>query len=188
MRVYIIRHGESENNARNCWTGWMDVSLTAKGEEDAKKAGRVLEGVVFDRVFSSDLIRAKKTAAIALPGASIEPLPLLREINVGSIAGRPIQDLSDEEQRLTRTEGYQAFGGESRGELRERIRRFLQQVEELNCPNVAAFSHAGFLMGMMSEILGMPFSGKKVFCGNCAVAVFERTPNGWRLHSWINHT
>ena len=56
MNVYIIRHGESENNVKKCWTGWKDVDLTEKGYEDARYAGRILSGVSFGRIFSSDLL------------------------------------------------------------------------------------------------------------------------------------
>ena len=68
MRVYVIRHGESETNLSKRWTGWKAVNLTEKGYEDAKKAGKIIGDVTFDKVFSSDLRRAKETAMTALPG------------------------------------------------------------------------------------------------------------------------
>ena len=50
MKLYVIRHGESENNVKTCFTGWMDVNLTEKGIADAHKAGELLRDVTFDRV------------------------------------------------------------------------------------------------------------------------------------------
>ena len=44
MRVYVIRHGESETNKAKKWTGWLDVHLTDKGKDDANKAGNFLKG------------------------------------------------------------------------------------------------------------------------------------------------
>ena len=73
MRVYVIRHGESETNLSKHWTGWMDVSLTEKGYEDARGAGRIIGDVTFDRIFSSDLHRAKETAMTAIPGTFSVP-------------------------------------------------------------------------------------------------------------------
>ena len=70
MRVYVIRHGESETNYKKQWTGWSDVHLTDKGKEDAKKARDFLKHISFDKIFASDLVRAVETAKIALPDCS----------------------------------------------------------------------------------------------------------------------
>ena len=83
MKVFVVRHGESETNRNACWTGWMDVALTQKGREDATLARRLLSGVKFDKIYASDLQRAKCTAEIAIPGCQYETSALLREINVG---------------------------------------------------------------------------------------------------------
>lgn len=101
MRVYIIRHGESETNRLNCWTGWLDVDLTEKGTEDARKAGKLLEGVEFDKLYASDLIRAKQTLETALPGYEYETSPALREVNVGAIAGKPLSIVTEEEKNAS---------------------------------------------------------------------------------------
>ena len=99
MRIWIVRHGESENNKKALWTGWFDAPLTDKGREDAKGAGKLLFGVNFDKVYSSDLSRAKETAEIAISGAKPIVTPLLREINVGSLAGNPLSVVSEEKRK-----------------------------------------------------------------------------------------
>ena len=68
MRVYVVRHGESETNKIHYMTGWLDVSLTEKGREDALFARSVLEGVEFDKIYSSDLVRALQTDKINVGG------------------------------------------------------------------------------------------------------------------------
>ena len=50
MYVYVIRHGESETNKAKKWTGWLDVHLTDKGKDDAKKAGNFLKRISFDKI------------------------------------------------------------------------------------------------------------------------------------------
>jgi 2,3-bisphosphoglycerate-dependent phosphoglycerate mutase len=97
MRIYVVRHGESETNLQKRWTGWMDVQLTDKGREDARKAGEFLKGITFDKIYTSDLTRAIETAKIALPGCRYETTPLLREINVGKLENTPIGDLTGEQ-------------------------------------------------------------------------------------------
>lgn len=67
-RLVLIRHGESTWNARNRFTGWVDVPLSPRGREDARKAARLLgtHGIVIDVCFTSLLIRAIETAVICL--------------------------------------------------------------------------------------------------------------------------
>jgi 2,3-bisphosphoglycerate-dependent phosphoglycerate mutase len=67
-KIVLLRHGESQWNQENRFTGWKDVDLTAKGVEEARAAGRLLakEGYEFDFTFTSVLKRAIKTLNIAL--------------------------------------------------------------------------------------------------------------------------
>ncbi len=57
----LVRHGESEWNAKGLWTGWTDVSLTEKGRQQARAAGENLKDVKFDISYTSVLSRAKET-------------------------------------------------------------------------------------------------------------------------------
>ena len=190
MRVWMVRHGESENNLAKLWTGWMDVPLTPAGEEQAKIAGALMEGVKFDRVFASDLMRAKRTAEVAIPGCQYEATEQLREVNVGTLAGRATDCMTDEERAAVLRDGYGIFGGETREEFRRRVTDFMKRLEALNdCENVAVFSHSGFLSTVLSIVLELPRVADCVYCKNCATAVFEYLPErGWRLYSWINVT
>ncbi|MBM3353493.1 MAG: 2,3-diphosphoglycerate-dependent phosphoglycerate mutase [Betaproteobacteria bacterium] len=67
-RLVLLRHGESDWNRENRFTGWTDVDLSAKGVEEARAAGRLLraEGWVFDLAFTSVLKRAIRTLNLAL--------------------------------------------------------------------------------------------------------------------------
>ncbi|MCB1563649.1 MAG: 2,3-diphosphoglycerate-dependent phosphoglycerate mutase [Alphaproteobacteria bacterium] len=69
--LVLLRHGQSQWNLENKFTGFHDVDLTAEGEAEARKAGRLLKeaGISFDKVFSSTLTRANRTAEIALSEA-----------------------------------------------------------------------------------------------------------------------
>lgn len=185
MKVFIIRHGESESNKAGLWTGWLDAPLTEKGRADAKAAAGLLSGVCFDKVYTSDLSRACETARIALPDHEYVKSALLREINVGSIAGKPLSVLSPEEKRRVAEEGYGCFAGESRGEMRARVVAFMQGLEKEEGENIAIFSHAGFLRYFMDIVVGITLPRGAILCKNCTVAVFEYD-GGWKLHSWIN--
>ena len=185
MRVYVIRHGESETNSKNRWTGWLDVPLTQKGKEDAGKAGWFLKDICFDKVYASDLSRAVETAQIAAPGYSYELSPLLREINVGILANTDLSFLTPEQKQRVKECGYADFGGETEQGFYQRIYQFTKELEASDCETVALFSHAGWLRGMLNTVVGMFLPREHVLCNNCTIAIFEYTAGIWTLHSWI---
>ena len=93
--LVLFRHGESEWNAKGLFTGWVDVLLSAKGEDEAASAGRMLAetGVVPDVVHTSVLTRAIQTANIALQEAGLSWLPVrrswrLNERHYGALQGK----------------------------------------------------------------------------------------------------
>ena len=181
MKLYVIRHGESENNQKNIYTGWAQVNLSEKGYADARSVGeRILSHVSFDQIYTSDLKRAMQTAETALPGCRYETTPLLREYNVGTLQGSPGRNPN------VKNRDYTPFGGENAEMVRARIIEFMRLVEEKDVDSVAAFSHAGLLCTMLSVVLGVEISGANISCANCTVAIFEYQKGKWTLHSWIN--
>lgn len=93
-KLVLIRHGESEWNKTNRFTGWTDVKLTAKGSSEALEAGRILkkEGFVFDVAFTSVLVRAIKTLWIVLEEMDLMWIPVrrhwrLNERHYGALQG-----------------------------------------------------------------------------------------------------
>ena len=79
-KVVLLRHGESEWNKENRFTGWTDVDLSEKGREEAKEAGRILkaEGFTFDVAYTSVLKRAIRTLWTALDGLDLMWIPVYR--------------------------------------------------------------------------------------------------------------
>ena len=164
MRVYIVRHGESETNLTATYTGWMDAALTEKGQED----------------------RAMHTAELAIPGCSFETSPMLREVCLGNLEGKPIASLTDADRAVIAQSGYTAFGGESKEEFHGRISGFLQKLSEMEYETVAVFAHGGWLRGMLDQVIGLKLPRDKIYCNNCTVAIIEYTGSHWVLHSWMN--
>lgn len=68
-QLVIIRHGQSQWNLENRFTGWVDVPLSAKGEQEARSAGDKLKGFVFDVAYTSALQRAQNTLQLAMEAA-----------------------------------------------------------------------------------------------------------------------
>ncbi|WP_330250665.1 phosphoglyceromutase [Nocardia sp. NBC_00565] len=79
--LVLLRHGESEWNALNLFTGWVDVHLTDKGIAEGKRAGELLaeHGILPDIVYTSLLRRAISTANIALDAADRHWIPVVRD-------------------------------------------------------------------------------------------------------------
>ena len=92
--LVLVRHGQSEWNLKNLFTGWKDPGLTALGVEEARTAGRRLKarGLAFDVAFTSALSRAQETLRLMLEEIGRPDLPTLRdqalnERDYGDLAG-----------------------------------------------------------------------------------------------------
>ena len=187
MRLYIIRHGQSETNLKNYWTGWLDVPLTDKGRADALRAGKIIEGISFDKIYTSDLSRAMVTCELAIPGAEYETTPLLREVGLGSLEGTPILKFTTEDKAIVSESGYAKFGGESLEEFCGRVNEFLEMLKGKEYGTVAAFCHGGWVRAVMDTVVGIKLPRDKIFCNNCATLVLDLTAEGvWKIHSYIN--
>ena len=95
MKLILLRHGESEWNAKNLFTGWVDVALSAKGIEEAKRGGLLLKerNLLPDIVHTSLLRRAINTASFALDNCDRHWIPVkrswrLNERHYGALQGK----------------------------------------------------------------------------------------------------
>ena len=79
--LVLVRHGESEWNLKNLFTGWKDVDLTEKGIAEARAAGRKLkaQGLSFDVAFTSVLVRAERSLDLMLEEMGQRKIPILRD-------------------------------------------------------------------------------------------------------------
>ena len=92
--LILVRHGQSEWNKKNLFTGWKDPSLTELGVKEAIKAGELLKskGVNFDIMFTSDLFRAQETGRLILEEMDQTDITVVKDVslnerNYGDLAG-----------------------------------------------------------------------------------------------------
>ena len=135
MNLILIRHGQSKWNALNQFTGWKDPDLTAKGIEEARNAGMIMNNlnINFDLVFTSALKRAQNTAEIILKEIN-QPLSTIKnqalnERNYGDLAGLNKDDArkrwGDEQVHIwRRSYDIPPPGGESLKATGERVLPF----------------------------------------------------------------
>ena len=81
-QLILVRHGQSEWNQQNLFTGWRDPDLTERGVKEARNAGRALkaEGITFTIAFTSELMRAQKTCALLLEEQGQSDLQTIRNV------------------------------------------------------------------------------------------------------------
>jgi len=143
--MILLRHGESQWNLENRFTGWVDVPLSAKGTEEAKAAAEKLKGYTFDRAFTSVLKRANDTLNIVLEITGQTSIPIeynqaLNERHYGDLQGlnkaETAQKYGDAQVKLWRRSfDIQPPNGES---LKDTLARVLPYWESAILPHVKA--------------------------------------------------
>ncbi len=163
MNLILIRHGQSEWNALNQFTGWKDPDLTAEGIEEARNAGKIINNlkINFDLVFTSALIRAQNTAEIILKEINQSLLSIknqaLNERNYGDLAGLNKDDArkrwGDEQVHIwRRSYDIPPPGGESLKDTGERVLPFfMKEILPHICKgkNVLVAAHGNSLRSLI---------------------------------------
>lgn len=131
--LVLVRHGQSEWNKKNLFTGWKDPELTNKGIEEAIKAGKNLKtkNIKFDIMFTSDLLRAQETGRLILEHMDQSDIQVIKnqclnERNYGDLAGLNKDDAREkwgEEQVHVWRRSFDVPppGGESLKDTAERV-------------------------------------------------------------------
>ena len=165
--LVLVRHGQSEWNEKNLFTGWKDPGLTAKGVEEAKSAGIQLrtEGFQFDVMFTSDLLRAQKTGEIILKELGVTNLPVvknqaLNERDYGDLSGlnkdEAREKWGDEQVHIWRRSfDTPPPGGESLKGTAERVLPYFKKEilpQLLEGKNILIAAHGNSLRSLVMEL------------------------------------
>jgi broad specificity phosphatase PhoE len=150
--VYLARHGETAWSMTGQHTGLTDLSLTERGERNAQRLGDRLKSLVFAKVFTSPLQRARRTCELAGFGAVAEVDSDLVEWDYGQYEGRTSADI------LAERPDWQLFrdgcpGGESVDHARKRADRVVKRVRAVP-GDVLLFSSGHFIRVLAARWLG----------------------------------
>jgi len=168
--LVLVRHGQSEWNLKNLFTGWRDVDLTEQGVAEARAAGRKLkaQGLDFDVAFTSVLVRAQRTLDLMLEEMGQQNIPMIKNValnerDYGDLAGLNKDDARKkwgEEQVHIWRRSYDVAppGGESLKDTAARvlpyyIRTILPQV--LRGENVLVAAHGNSLRALVMVLEGL---------------------------------
>ena len=164
-KLVLIRHGESQWNLENRFTGWVDIHLTEKGKFEARNAGKLLSHIKFDEAYTSMLIRAQETLTIALEEAGQMDIPVtkheaLNERKYGDLQGLNKAECAvkfGEEQVLIWRRSYDIPppGGES---LKDTAARTMPYFEKEILPklkagkNIIVSAHGNSLRSIIMDL------------------------------------
>jgi len=162
MDIYLIRHGESTGNGRQCFMGWSDHPLTERGRAQAEAAAGRMAAMGPMPVLCSDLLRARQTAEIVAARWKVEVQPdcRWREICCGDFEDRPWEAFDGEPELQARFE-VDPFhtvmpGGESAAMMSERVLEAFTELLARTEERVAVATHDGPIRATLRHCLGIP--------------------------------
>jgi 2,3-bisphosphoglycerate-dependent phosphoglycerate mutase len=165
--LVLVRHGQSEWNEKNLFTGWKDPKLTPRGVDEAIKAGKELKeaGYSFDKMFTSDLFRAQDTGRIILEQMDIPSIEVIKDVslnerNYGDLAGLNKDEArkkwgEDQVHIWRRSFDVPPPGGESLKDTAERVLPYFKEniiPELIEGLNILVAAHGNSLRALVMEL------------------------------------
>jgi probable phosphoglycerate mutase len=194
-RFCLIRHGETDWNSAKRIQGQIDIELNAAGEAQAMALRPGLAEHCFAAIYSSDLLRAWRTAEIATAGRglAVAPAPTLRERHFGVLQGVTSHEARERHPEVhrhhqARTPDYDYETGESLLVFAARVTAGLDELARRHAgQKVLAFTHGGVLDVVYRAATGRALDAPRDFLlSNAALNWLEYGDGRWRLISWAD--
>jgi probable phosphoglycerate mutase len=175
LRLYLIRHGETEWSLSGQHTGRTDLALTPRGENQARALEPMLRTIPFSRVLTSPAVRAQRTCTLAGLGGSADIEPDLAEWDYGDYEGRTSPDIRQDRP------DWNVFrdgcpGGESVQAVSQRSDRLISRGAGLQ-GNVALFSSGQFGCSLAARWIGLPvLEAQHLMLGTASISILACNP------------
>lgn len=188
--VYLVRHAESAGSGgQKRYLGQLDPDLSPRGVRQGEELARALRRRPLRAVFTSDLLRAMRTASLIARGRDCRPWPVreLREIGLGDWEGRTFDEVraqypQEYQERGRDLAGYRPPGGESFADLQQRVLSAFSAAAEKTGGDFLIVGHAGvnrvLLCGFMRRPLQELFSIPQDHAG---VSILSESRGSWRV-------
>lgn len=177
MRIYLIRHGESESDVKNLFGGDYDDHLTKKGKKQAEALAKKLIAKKIEIIFASPRLRAAESATILknVLGIPIKSIEDLRERNnYGFLTGinkeeaakkypKEVERLKDYRNTIKDAETYARF--------KERVIKTWRKITAMDYNTIAIVTHGGPIRCILREIIKI---GELAHLGDCAILELEK--------------
>jgi len=158
-KLILIRHGSTNWNVKQKYSGFLDIALNDKGRVQARRLRRRLMNQVVHKIYSSDRKRAIQTARIVFKGCTIEKIPDLREMHFGIFEGLTYKQIMKKFPDIYKKWINNPFetvipSGESLAILNKRVVKAFKKII-LRHPNqtVAVVCHGGAISAFINHIL-----------------------------------
>ena len=180
MKLFLVRHGETDANKNRVFQGWLDLPLNATGQKQARDVRDILQQMRFAGIFASPLQRTMETATIIQEGlqcqANIFPENALKEMNFGLWDGLSSKDIEQSDgvrfrEWLTDWEKIAPPAGESAEEMYQRVSAWLGWLKGEDMQKTASgkaenaentsyliVTHEGVILQILAHLLGLNLS------------------------------
>ena len=160
MNIYLLRHGQTEENRKGSYYGNLDISLNAVGIAQGNKAKDFFKDIKLDKVYVSHKKRTLEMAKLVMGQKEIEIIvdERINETNFGDFEGETYEEI----QRLYPKEcldwekDWKEFvppNGESYIQLSKRVKSFMEHIKKLECDNILICSHSGVMRAVYCYIM-----------------------------------
>jgi alpha-ribazole phosphatase len=182
--MFLVRHAESADWARQVCHGTLDVPLSSRGVVQASQISSHLAGATLDAVYASPRSRAVATAAAVAAKHGLEPMirEALAEIDFGSFEGRTFDEIAAAHpdahaQWMDKPASMRFPDGESFGDLRARVTSEIARIRrEHEGGSVAVVTHGGVIRAVLADVMGL--NGEAIFR-------IDQSWGGMTLVEWI---
>ena len=184
-RVCLVRHGETAWTLTARHTGRTDLPLSGQGERQAREVGARLTALRFDRIFSSPLQRARRSAELAMPHSRVEADDDLMEWDYGDYEGRRTVDI------VVERPGWNLFrdgcpGGETLDSVAARADRVVGRIRA-GGGTVLLFAHREILRILAMRWIGIaPLEGRRLLLATASLSVlgYDHDLTEPAIHAW----
>ena len=163
-RILLFRHGETANSKEVCFNGHYDVELSERGKKQFQHWAKILKQENFKAIYSSDLKRTRNSAQFIAKEHRLEPIsyPELRELSFGTWEGMSFAEVEaaypgEMEERMRNIATFQADGGETYSQLKERVVPKFEEIVTLHSNDqIVMVCHGGVNRIILAHLLGIP--------------------------------
>jgi len=195
LRVYLIRHGETDWNRDQRVMGQLDIPLNETGRAQAERTAEFLASEKISAIYASDLSRAWETARCIAEKQGLSPIatPEIREMRYGHWEGLTRDEVIEKypaeyAERTRNPSRFQPSGGESRRQLFERASKKFEEIAARHAnETIALVAHGGTCRAIASYIAGVNGWGQFAI-DNCSISIVDCLDDGTREVSLLNST
>lgn len=161
LNIYLLRHGQTEQNLKGFYYGNLDIDITSKGIKQIEHISNKVKNVTFDKIYVSNMKRAISSASIISKNKDISFIKdkRLNEMNLGVFEGKSYEDIQREypiefQKWSDDWKYYAPPEGESYVDFYERVKEFFQEILKLEDENVLLVAHGGVIRSILTYVMG----------------------------------